>query len=164
MSDKPRRDPVDAACLMNERAREALAAANLPRAERLARRAVAVMARDVGERHSDHVAALLTLASTLEMRGDLAVAEEAFRRAAAAMEAIAVDHPAVHLLLVQSLIALGNLLRVAGATPKPAPSSSGRSGGTGTPAASEAVSQNPRRFRSPGWRAMKPNPSKERRQ
>ena len=44
MSDKPRLDPVDAACLMNERAQEALAAANLPRAERLARRAVAVHA------------------------------------------------------------------------------------------------------------------------
>src|SRR4051812_22153169 len=114
MSSKPRRDPIDAACLMNERAKEALAAARLPRAERLARRAVAVMAREVGEGHPDHVAALLTLGSTLEMRGDLAAAEAMFRRAVAAMEAISIDHPAVHLLLVQSLIALGNLLRTAG--------------------------------------------------
>src|SRR5262249_15125031 len=102
------------ACLMNERAREALAAARLPQAERLARRAVAVMAREVGEGHPDHVAALLTLASALEMCGDLAAAEAAVRRAVAAMEAIAVDHPAVHLLLVQSLIGLGNLLRAMG--------------------------------------------------
>src|SRR5262249_20130246 len=114
MNDKPRRDPIDAACLMNERAQEALATARLPRAERLARRAVAVMAREGGAGHPHHGAAPPTLASTPGMRGDLAAAEEAFRRSVAAMEAITVDHPAVHLLLVQSLIGLGNLLRGAG--------------------------------------------------
>src|SRR4051812_34851077 len=87
MSTEPL-DPVERACLLQERAVEALVEGRPAEAERLLREAASLVERAEGPDSPDLAALLADLGRVLEDRCDYAGAEDCFHRAAAIAESI----------------------------------------------------------------------------
>ena len=104
------RDPVDLACAIHRKAEDAAAEGDLGRAEHWCRRALAILDRHLGSTHPDYANVANTLGEILESRSDYAAAEHVFRQSVAAMDAVDADLDAVHLIRIQSVMHLGNVL------------------------------------------------------
>jgi tetratricopeptide (TPR) repeat protein len=104
-------DPVGEACALLDRSETALSAADPRQAEALAREAVAIMARELGEEHPDHAASLIQRGRALAQLGENRAAEDCFRRAFAILEALPTGIPAIDQLAVGALVELSHVLR-----------------------------------------------------
>src|SRR5262249_36838861 len=108
-------DPIERACLLQERAIEALAEGRRDEGERLLREAASLVEEADGP-NSPNLASLLNdIGSVLENRCDYAGAEAGFRRAAAIAESIGpTDDDDLERLALESLSNLARVVRQQG--------------------------------------------------